>query len=307
MHIPDHMLNGTICPVTAAVSVAGVGAAVYLARKAKEKPSAASFAMVSALVFAAQMLNFPIRHGTSGHLLGGVLIASVIGVPFAVLAMALILTIQCLVFSDGGLTVLGANVLNMALIGAGLGGWLCRRWLDSAEAGSGRRWPILLVSSWLSVMAAALACSLELALSGAAQLGEALPAMLGAHAWIGLGEAALTAAIFLALAGKIELNPQPKTWLAALGAFAAAALMSPFASSFPDGLEWVAEKYRFLHDQAPVFVSPLPDYSVSFVSNPALSTSLAGLIGVIVTAVAALSLAAFLSLGISRKRIGGAV
>ena len=128
MHIPDSMLQGAVCPVTAAVSVAGVLAAAWLVMKAEHKPTAGRFAAVVALIFAGQMMNFPIMDGTSGHLLGGVLAAAVLGTPLGVLAIALVVTIQSLVFSDGGVNVLGANMFNGAA-------WCrCRR-LVAAEAG----------------------------------------------------------------------------------------------------------------------------------------------------------------------------
>lgn len=121
MHIPDSMLQGNVCSATAAVSVLGLVAAAYYGLKG-QRPSASRFAAVTALIFAGQMMNFPVQYGTSGHLLGGVLAAHLLGTPFGVLSVALVVVIQSLVFADGGVTVLGANVLNMAIIGAGLGG-----------------------------------------------------------------------------------------------------------------------------------------------------------------------------------------
>jgi len=124
MHIPNHMLQGHICPVTTVVSAMGIFIAANLAARSKEKPSASRFAAVTSFIFAAQMMNFPIQNGTSGHLLGGILAVSLLGTSFGVMSIAIVVTIQCLVFSDGGFTVLGANVFNMALIGAGLAGIL---------------------------------------------------------------------------------------------------------------------------------------------------------------------------------------
>ena len=109
MHIPGSMLHGAICPVTAAVAVAGFGVATCLGMKSEEKPSIAQFASVSSLIFALQMLNFPIQNGTSGHLLGGVLALSLLGVPFGVLSMAIVLVVQSLFFGDGGGKYLGCQ------------------------------------------------------------------------------------------------------------------------------------------------------------------------------------------------------
>ncbi len=124
MHIPQNLLDGRICPVPAAVSGLCLAGAAFAAYRSAEKPDALRFAAVSAFIFAAQMMNFPISGGTSGHLLGGVLASALLGVPFGVLALALVVALQAVVFADGGLNVLGANILNMAVIGTGLGGLL---------------------------------------------------------------------------------------------------------------------------------------------------------------------------------------
>jgi cobalt/nickel transport system permease protein len=126
MHIPDSMLQGAICPWTAVACTVGLAGAAWACRAAKEnaKPTPLLFGGVTALVFAAQMVNYPLAGGVSGHLLGGVLAASLLGTPFAVMAMALVVGLQAMLFGDGGMTVLGANLLNMAVLGAGGGGLL---------------------------------------------------------------------------------------------------------------------------------------------------------------------------------------
>jgi len=280
MHIPDSMLRGTICPVTAVVSAAGVAGAAWAATRAKQKPGAGRFAAICALIFAAQMINFPISGGTSGHLLGGVLAAAILGIPFGVLALSVVVSVQCLVFSDGGVSVLGANILNMALIGAGVGGFLNLR---LRRAGTGAV-PAAGLAAWLGVMLAATAASLELWLDRVIPLGRVLPAMLGVHALIGLGEGAITmAAVALLAPARSGAGIRHSAAAPLIGAAVIALLLSPLASSLPDGLEWVAEKYRFLHEAGPVFVGPMPDYSFPAVGPAALSTSLAGLAGVAIT------------------------
>ena len=286
MHIPSEMLNGRICPVTAAVSVAGVGIAAYMASKIKKKPTAARFGAVAALIFAAQMMNFPIQNGTSGHLLGGVLAAALLGTPFAVMVIALVVTLQCLIFSDGGFLVLGANVLNMALIGAGLGGFLRTLVLEGKFIKESS--PLYAVGlgmvAWLSVVLAALAVSIELSVSGVVPFSKVAGAMLGTHALIGIGEGIITVAAFYAF-GKVTNYSKEKwnTVMTFATALVIGAVLSPFASHLPDGLEWVAKKYQFLHEAAPTFVSPLSDYSFSLIQNNFISTALAGLLGVLVT------------------------
>ena len=155
-------MNGSVCPVTAAVAATGIAGAAWAAAKSEDKPDATKFASVSALVFAAQMMNFPINGGTSGHLLGGVLASALLGTPFGVLAIAMVLAVQCLLFSDGGLSVLGANVVNMSLIGAGLGGLIAGHLRGRSPLSLAR----LGFAAWISVVVAALACSIELALAG---------------------------------------------------------------------------------------------------------------------------------------------
>ncbi len=281
MHIPDHMLHGQICPVTAAVSALGIAGAAIMAIRAKEKPTASRFGAVAALIFAAQMMNFPIQNGTSGHLLGGVLASALLGIPFGVLATALVLLIQCFVFSDGGASVLGANILNMALIGAGVGGLFFKQFAGASAKNSTFRLSSLGVAGWLSVILAALACSIELSISGAIPFTKVAGAMLGTHALIGIGEGLITVAVYRVLSSEaLSSSPKWNVGVPLLAAVTIGTLLSPFASGFPDGLEWVAEKYQFLHEAAPAFVSPLPDYAVPALQNGIISTGLAGLIGV---------------------------
>ena len=118
------MLTGSVCPVTGLIAIGGLALTSVLAVKQKEKPAASRFGAVAALIFGLQMLNFPISGSTSGHLVGGALAAGLLGTPFGILALYLIVTVQALVFGDGGVYSLGANILTMGLVGAGTGGYL---------------------------------------------------------------------------------------------------------------------------------------------------------------------------------------
>ena len=258
MHIPQDLLNGQMCPVTAAVSAVGVAAAVVVAMKSKEKPSAGRFAAITAFIFAAQMMNFPVQHGTSGHLLGGMLASALMGTPFGILAMALVLAIQSLVFSGGGLGVLGANVLNMAVIGAGMGSLTGRGFFKSMPKALA-----LGLLAFVSVLAAAFACSAELAIAGTVPFSRVLPAMLSVHALIGIGEALLTVAAYYLLSENRFAKASSGWKISAplLGALLIGTMLSPFASAWPDGLEWVAAKYNFLPTSAHVFVSPFSGFA----------------------------------------------
>ncbi|PJC86020.1 cobalamin biosynthesis protein CbiM [Vibrio sp. HA2012] len=283
MHISDAMLQGSICPVTAVVSVIGISAATYYTMKG-EKPSASRFAAITALIFAGQMMNFPIMNGTSGHLLGGVLVASLLGIPFGVLSIAMVVVIQSLVFSDGGIAVLGANLLNMAIIGAGLGGML-HSILAIRCPGARGDMTALAVSAWISVVMSSFAVCIELALDGKIAFANIVAAMVTTHSLVGIGEAIITVVSYL-LVRSIK-SQQNHCITPITAAIVIAFLLSPFASEFPDGLAWMAEKYRFLHESAPVFVGMLPDYSISFISNEILSVGVAGLAGVIISFFAA--------------------
>jgi cobalt/nickel transport system permease protein len=155
--------------------------------------------VTAAFVFAVQMLNFPVAGGTSGHLLGAALAAVLLGPWLACLVMTVVITSQAFVFADGGISALGANVLNMGIIGALGVGYLmiwARHVLPRTRAGF---LAVVAGGSWLAVMAGATAASLELALSGTVPLGTVLPAMLGVHALIGVGEAVITVAAVAAV------------------------------------------------------------------------------------------------------------
>ncbi|NTV28759.1 MAG: cobalamin biosynthesis protein CbiM [Candidatus Omnitrophica bacterium] len=278
MHIPAIMLGGAVCPVTIAVGVAGGATALYFASKQEEKPTVGKFATVTSMIFAMQMLNFPVQNGTSGHLLGGMLAVSLLGVPYAVLSIALVLAVQAVFFGDGGVNALGANVVNMAFIGAAGAGYL----LELLKKKGVHQTVSLAVACWASVVLASLACSIEVALSGAVELSKAVTAMLSVHALVGIGEAILTVVVVL-LVSKFAEAWQAKekaVTLASFGLAIVAAMLSPFASSFPDGLEWVAGKLSFAEFQGFEFPALFPDYQATFISNAAFSTILAGLIGV---------------------------
>lgn len=284
MHIPDAMLQGGICPVTAVVGAIGIGFVAFRAFFAEHKPSAARFAAITSLIFAGQMMNFPINGGTSGHLLGSVLAVALLGVPFGILSMAFVVTIQCLIFSDGGFTVLGANVLNMAIIAAGLSGIILRAFTKKFPLRSPQYMISLGLAAWVSIMIAASACSIELAISGTIPFFRVIGAMLSTHALIGVGEGLITVVVCFALASKpVSISQKGSVAVPLIASSIVAVILSPFASGLPDGLEWVAQKYAFFHESAPTFVSPLSDYTISAINNEALAAGLAGIIGVAAT------------------------
>lgn len=206
MHIPDGFLSGPVNAAGYVVSTAVVGGAVARANRTVQERQVPLFGVTAAFVFAAQMLNFPIALGTSGHFLGAVLTAILLGPLNGCLVMALVLVIQCLLFADGGLTALGANVFNMGIVG-GVGAygvfWLLRRALPKT------RWGFLAAiaaASWCSVVAGAAACAAELAVSGTVPFAAVFSAMVAVHAVIGVGEAIITVAtLSVVLASRPDL------------------------------------------------------------------------------------------------------
>jgi cobalt/nickel transport system permease protein len=192
MHIPDGFLNTGVSVATGVIAAGAVGYGLYKAREELDEKSVPLLALCAAFVFAAQMLNFPVAGGTSGHFLGGILVAVLLGPWLGDLVIALVLLIQCLGFADGGLTALGANVFNMAVIGTILSYYIFYGIKTLLPKNRTYFLASIAAASWVSVMLASGACAVELAVSGTSPLSVALPAMLGVHAVIGVGEATIT-------------------------------------------------------------------------------------------------------------------
>ncbi|MGC8896305.1 MAG: energy-coupling factor ABC transporter permease [Candidatus Bathyarchaeia archaeon] len=194
VHIPDGFLSPAICALMYVISI---GFLVLSWRRARATYSSALtplLAVSSAFIFAAQMINFPITYGTSGHLVGGTFLSMLLGPYAAILSMTIVLLMQALFFADGGLFTFGANVFNMAIIG-GLSFFLIKFLTKDLKR---RKWlfPSVFAVSWLSVVLGALACGLEIGFSPvfseAGGIAVTVPAMLFWHVLIGLGEAAIT-------------------------------------------------------------------------------------------------------------------
>ncbi len=194
MHIPDGFLSHGI---NAATFVISAGACTYGVRKVNRtfgEREVPLMGVTAAFTFAAQMINFPVAGGTSGHFLGAVFSSVLLGPWAGLLIMTIVLIVQCLGFADGGLTAIGSNIFNMGVIGA-LGGYTIFYALFTLFRKSRKGFFFALaVASWLSVVMGASAAAIELALSGTSPLKIALPAMAGIHAIIGVGEAIITAA-----------------------------------------------------------------------------------------------------------------
>jgi cobalt/nickel transport system permease protein len=194
MHVPDGFLSPEVAVACAIPAAAAVGYGLRRAERELDDRRAPLLGVTAAFVFAAQMLNFPVAGGTSGHFLGAALAAVLLGPWLAGVVLSVVLVVQAFVFADGGVTALGANVFNMGVIGGVVVGGLmlaARRALPNTR---GALLGVTAAGAWLAVMAGAACCAVELAASGTVPLGTVLPAMLGVHALIGAGEAVITVA-----------------------------------------------------------------------------------------------------------------
>jgi cobalt/nickel transport system permease protein len=291
MHIPDGMLSTPTWTASWLGAAGFLGYAVREVRRRFTDSRLVLMAVLAALIFALQMLNFPVAGGTSGHFAGGAAAAILLGPWPAVLIMATVLIIQSLVFADGGVTALGANILNMAVIGP-FAGWWAYSLVARARSSKTARVAGSFVGAWLAVVLSAAGAALMVWLSGAAPFGVVVGAMAFWHAIIGLGEGAITAGLvgFLTatrpdLVSGAEKPARPLAATMGLATFAVvAAGISFLASSSPDGLEHVAERLGFASESAPVFgSSPIPDYVVPGLANETLAGILAGLVGLVLT------------------------
>jgi cobalt/nickel transport system permease protein len=292
MHIPDGFLDGKTIVATGALAAGGLGIALRHARVSLPPRRVPLVGLAAAFVFAAQMINFPVAAGTSGHLVGGVLVAALLGPSAAVIVLSAVLIVQCLMFADGGLSALGANILNMGVFGA-VGGWAVYRLVSRAVGGLFGRLLAAAFAGWCSTVIASVACAGELAVSRTAPMAVALPAMAGVHMIVGVGEGLITALVLAAIArARPELladeapsarRPAAIAGYGVLIALAVALFASPLASRWPDGLDRTAERLGFASRAMPPAVpAAMPGYEVRGIGWSVLATSVAGGVGTIV-------------------------
>lgn len=294
LHIPDGFLSFIVSAVCWAISALILSVAISRTNKSLGEKQVPLMGVMAAFIFAAQMINFPVAGGTSGHLLGGALAAIVLGPWAAMVVMTAVIAVQSLLFQDGGLLVMGANILNMGLITSVIGYGLYR-----AVFGRSRRVRLVVAgcAAWLSVMAGALATALQLWLSGTSNLQTVTLSMLGVHALIGIGEALITvAALTFILQTRPDLVGEGSVagrggrgWaLAGVVLSLVVVLLSPFASANPDGLERVATDLGFINTGQSAVYNILPDYTLPLLGQTPLSTIMAGVIGMLVVLALAL-------------------
>lgn len=322
MHAPDGFLDAGTAIVTAVISVVVVGFALRQSRSQLADRAIPLAGITAAFVFAAQMFNFPVAAGTTGHLIGGALAAILLGPSVGAIVVTIVVVVQALAFADGGLTALGYNVLNMAIIPA-YGGYavfrLFRRLVPRTTGGVVGATGI---AAWVSVVMSAVAFSIQWLFGATAPVAfdDVFMAMVGVHALIGIGEAIISALIVAAVLASrpdlvhgasdltrddlAETKVQTRTFLIGglLVAMAFATVISQFAVDNPDGLERVAEDTGFgvVATEHAFADSLFADYATAGISNESLSLAIAGVVGTVVT----LAVAAGMFLALRERRRG---
>lgn len=289
MHIPNGFVNAPVGIGTGLLAAAGLAFSFWQTRRTLPAHRVPLMGLSAAFVFAAQMINFPVIGGTSGHLVGGVLVGALLGPSAAAIVLGCVLIVQCLLFADGGITALGANIFNMAILGA-VAGTAIYNAIRRVIPGMHGRFTGALFAGWFSTVLASVACAGEVCLSGHAHATVMFPAMLGVHMLIGIGEGLITALVLESIARTNpellvdQVAPQGRkramlVWggLIALGI---AAFISPFACPWPDGLEAVAGRLGIEESViAPVIPALMPDYEMPHIASSGLATAVAGVVG----------------------------
>jgi len=293
MHVPDGFINVQVSAATGLLSFGTLWAYIRSAKTLIADKFIALTGMMSALIFVLQMINFPIAAGTSGHLLGGALAVIVLGPRLGLICLSVVVIIQSLLFADGGLSALGVNVLNMAIVTCATGWVIVKYWLKFIGKNKTSIIAASVVSGIITVVFSSIAFTLEYAIGGTISIpvSSVLVAMISTHFLIGIGEGIITALIVGLLVRvrpdlvyAYDRNDSNTTNVSLYGLFIVLilllALITPFASSSPDGLESVAENFGFQETDGVVLL--LEDYGINAINNNFISTVLSGLLGVIV-------------------------
>ena len=292
MHVPDGFLSPPVSIALWVLAAAIVGYALWRLNRDLDERKVPLMGVLAATIFAGQMLNFSVAGGTSGHLVGAALATILLGPWASIVVLTAVVSIQALLFQDGGLLALGANLFNMAVIGSAVAHAvyvLGMRLVGGKRLGNQFA---AFAAAWSSIVMASLAVAIQLSASGTSPAGLALPAMGGIHMLIGIGEGLITvgALAFIGAARRDLIEREGKTKAGGdrgviVGGAAIAlvlAILSPIASTRPDGLEWVAERLGFLDTaQGPAY-NLIPDYVVPGISSEALATVVASIIGAVV-------------------------
>lgn len=290
MHIPDGFLSVLVAVILWLFSTLAVAHALRRVGHDLGERQVPLMGVLAAAIFAGQMLNFTVAGGTSGHLMGAALATILLGPWAAVIVMTTVVSIQALIFQDGGLLALGGNIFNMAVVGVAVAHF---SYTSLKKLFGMQKWGLFVngfLSAWLSIFIASLAVALQLAASGTSPANLAIPTMAGIHAVIGIGEGLITAGAlaFIHATRRDLLQPDSAPpggrlmWLIGLAIAVLLAVFSPLASAHPDGLEWVAQQNGFLDTaQAPLY-KVIPHYIIPGIQNESLATIIAGILGLLI-------------------------
>ena len=296
MHVPDGFMNVTMSAATGVISFGTLWAYIRSAKNLIADKFIALTGMMSALIFVLQMINFPVAAGTSGHLLGGALAVIVLGPRLGLICLSVVVIIQSLLFADGGLSALGVNVLNMAIVTTATSWFIVKYWIKFIGKNKTSIVTVSVLAGILSVVFSSISFTIQYAIGGTISIpvGTVLLAMVTTHLIIGLGEGIITALIITLLMRvrpdlvyAYDRSGENTTKVSFYGLFIILilllSLVTPFASSSPDGLESVAEEFGFTQTEGIVLI--LDDYGINAINNNFLSTVLSALLGVTVVAV----------------------
>ena len=296
MHVPDGFMNVTMSAATGVISFGTLWAYIRSAKDLIADKFIALTGMMSALIFVLQMINFPVAAGTSGHLLGGALAVIVLGPRLGLICLSVVVIIQSLLFADGGLSALGVNVLNMAIVTTATSWFIVKYWIKFIGKNKTSIVTVSVLAGILSVVFSSIAFTIQYAIGGTISIpvGTVLIAMVTTHLIIGLGEGIITALIITLLMRvrpdlvyAFDRSDENTTKVSFYGLFIILilllSLITPFASSSPDGLESVAEEFGFTQTEGIVLL--LDDYGINAINNNFLSTILSAILGVTVVAV----------------------
>ena len=296
MHVPDGFMNVTMSAATGVISFGTLWAYIRSAKDLIADKFIALTGMMSALIFVLQMINFPVAAGTSGHLLGGALAVIVLGPRLGLICLSVVVIIQSLLFADGGLSALGINVLNMAIVTSATSWFIVKYWIKFIGKNKTSIVTVSVLAGILSVVFSSIAFTIQYAIGGTISIpvGTVLIAMVSTHLIIGLGEGIITALIITLLMRvrpdlvyAYDRSDENTTKVSFYGLFIILilllSLVTPFASSSPDGLESVAEEFGFTQTDGIILL--LDDYGINAINNNFLSTVLSALMGVTVVAV----------------------
>ena len=291
MHVPDGFINASVSAATGVISFGTLWAYIRSASSLIADKFIALTGMMPALIFVLQMINFPVAAGTSGHLLGGALAVIVLGPRLGLICLSVVVIIQSLLFADGGLSALGINVMNMAIVTSVTAWVVVKYWIKFIGKTPSSLIIVSVLSGIVSVVFSSIAFMVQYILGGTISIpvGTVLIAMISVHFLIGFGEGVITALIVGLL---IRVRPdliyaydredKNTTAVSFYGLFIMLilllSLITPFASSSPDGLESVAEEFGFQESDGIVLL--LEDYGISTINNNFVSTFLSALLGI---------------------------